>query len=230
MSQFLYLDIETVGVSDPAIVAEIAASIKPPSNYSKAETIADWETNTKPGLVQSAVEKTALDGALGKVVCIGWAWNDEPVVALTTTDEGDLFAASLMSIQETRPQGFNRPVIVGHNVAGFDIRYLWQRAFVLGVKMPAWFPRDPKPWSENVHDTMGMWAGARDYISLDNLCRALGIPGKGEVSGADVGRLWREGMYETIAEYCRSDVERVRFIHRRMLLAMGEAPPKQTAA
>ncbi len=223
MPDFLHLDIETVGTDDAAILAEIAASVIPPGNIKKAETIAEWEANTKPELVKTAIERTALNGAFGQIVCIGWAWNEDPPVALTTTAERDLFAAALLGIGDTRPKHFSKTVIVGHNVASFDIRYLWQRAFVLGVTLPHWFPRDPKPWSDTVHDTMTMWGGARDYISLDDLCKALKLPGKGQISGADVGRLWREGAYDTITEYCRGDVERVRNVHRKMLVAMGEA-------
>ncbi len=230
MPEYLYLDIETVGTSDPRIIAEIEASVTPPGNYKKAESIAEWEANSKPALVKEAVEKTAFSGAVGRVVCTGWAWNDDPAVALTATDEGDLLSAFVQGATDTKPVNFYQPVIVGHNVATFDVRFLWQRAYVLGIRLPAWFPRDARPWADNINDTMAMWSGARESISLDNLCRALSLPGKGNITGADVGKLWAEGAYETIAEYCRGDVERVRNVHRRMLLAMGEVPAKQTAA
>lgn len=220
---YLYLDIETVGASDPEVLKEIEASISPPGNFKKAETIAEWEANTKPELVKEAFAKTALNGALGQIVCIGWAWGDEEPQAVIGQDEATLLDGAIDLISQRKPANYYRPVIVGHNVAGFDIRYLWQRAFVLGVKMPAWFPRDPKPWSEEVHDTMTMWGGARDYIGLDALCRALKLPGKGNISGADVGRLWAAGEHDTVAVYCREDVERVRSIHRKMLVAFGEA-------
>lgn len=222
MAEHLYLDIETVGTSDPAIMAEIAASVTPPGNFKKAETIAEWESSTKPELVKEAIAKTALNGAFGRVVCIGWAWNNDEVRSVIEPDERLLIDSVMDLIHFAKPQTHYQPVIVGHNVAGFDIRYLWQRAIVLGIRMPPWFPRDPKPWSESVHDTMTMWGGTRDYISLDSLCRALGLPGKGNMTGADVGRLWEAGNYEAIASYCAEDVYRVRSIHDRMMVAMGE--------
>jgi hypothetical protein len=222
MPEFLYLDIETIGTSDPQVVAEITASITPPGSMKKAETIAEWESNTKPQLVKEAVEKTALSGAFGKVVAIAWAWNDDPITGLVNDDELTLLTSALMTVSAGKPVNYYKPVLVGHNVAGFDIRYLWQRAFVLGVKMPAWFPRDPKPWGGDIHDTMTMWGGARDYISLDGLCRAMKLPGKGNMTGADVGALWKAGDRETIRTYCMDDVERVRSVHRKMLTALGE--------
>lgn len=223
MPEYLYLDIETIGTSDPEAVREIEASITPPGNYKKAETIAEWETTAKPDLVKEAVAKSALNGALGQIVCIGWAWNDGEVDSFARDDERSLLQLAIDAISDGKPANYHKPIIVGHNVASFDIRYLWQRAFVLGMKMPTWFPRDPKPWSEEVHDTMTMWGGSRDYITLDGLSKALKLPGKGNITGADVGRLWLAGEQDAVAAYCRDDVERVRKIHNKMLLAFGEA-------
>lgn len=115
------------------------------------------------------------------------------------------------------------PTIVGHNVVNFDIRFLWQRAIVLGVRMPNWFPRDPKPWGVETFDTMAAFAGARNMIGMDRLCSALGLEGKGEIDGSMIGDLWAAGEYQKIAEYCRDDVIRTREIHRRMMVAYGEA-------
>ena len=222
MPQYLYLDIETLPTTDETVIAEIEKSITPPGNISKAETIAAWEKDKKPALVAEAVSKSALNGALGHVCCIGWAWGHEGTSAVTGAGEIDLLSHVFKMIEQGKPSGYERPVIVGHFVAGFDIRFLWQRAFVLGVRMPPWFPRDPKPWSQEVNDTMAMWAGARDSISLDNLCKALGLPGKGNIDGSMIADLWAKADYPAITEYCRQDVERVRQVHLKMLHAMGE--------
>lgn len=222
MSNFLYLDIETIPATEAEIIAEIEASVTPPASMKKPETIAKWEAEDKPKAVADAVAKTSFDGAFGKVCCIGWAWNDAET-NYAMQHPGHVSEANvLQAFGAGRGPGFSPPVIVGHFVSGFDIRFLWQRAFVLGVKMPAWFPRDPKPWSDRVHDTMTMWAGNKDSISLDKLCKALGIPGKGNMTGADVAGMWARGEYEAVAEYCRDDVERVRQVHRKMLVAYGE--------
>lgn len=225
MTHYLYLDIETLPTNDAAVMAEIEASITPPGSYKKAETIAEWERETKPGLVKEAIAKTSFSGAAGSVCCIGWAWNDaEPNSILAggrVGDEAAMLRAAAQVLQQTRPSGLERPVIVGHYVAGFDIRFLWQRAFVLGVPLPPWFPRDPKPWSDGIHDTMTMWGG-KESISLDDLCKALLIPGKGNMTGADVASMWERGEHEAVAAYCRDDVSRVRAVHQRMMIALGE--------
>lgn len=224
MPNYLYLDIETIPTRDPEIIAEIAADVKPPAAMKKAETIAEWEETKKADAVSEAVSKTSFDGGYGQVCCIGWAWDDDKPNAFhmdAGTDERGAFEGFASLMGAARPT-FEMPVIVGHNVANFDLRFLWQRAFSLGVTMPAWWPRDPKPWSKEVHDTMTMWAGAKGSISLDRLCRVLGIKGKHDVDGSMVAGMFERGEYDAIAGYCMDDVDMVRAVHRKMLVAMGE--------
>ena len=52
--------------------------------------------------------------------------------------------------------------------------------------------------------------------SMDRLCRLLGIPGKGDISGADVWPMVKAGKLAEVAEYCRGDVERTRALYNRM--------------
>lgn len=224
MTHYLYLDIETLPTANPAVMAEIEASITPPGSYKKPETIAEWERETKPGLVKEAIAKTSFSGAAGSICCVAWAWGSSDPQSLMVSgdrDEASLLRSLSMVLASTRPSGYEKPVIVGHYVAGFDLRFLWQRAFVLSVPLPSWFPRDPKPWSDAIHDTMTMWGG-KESISLDDLCKALLIPGKGNMTGADVAGMWERDEREAVAAYCREDVRRVRAVHQRMMLALGD--------
>lgn len=219
----IYLDIETIPTQSESVRAEIAASITPPASMSKQETIAKWEAEKKPEAVKDAIAKTSFDGALGEICCIGVAVEDEDPITFDRSgvlSENGVIIAALSHINGNQPRTVT---IVGHNVVNFDIRFLWKRAIILGIKMPGWFPRDPKPWDISVFDTMVAFAGVRDTIGLDRLCHALGIPGKGDMDGSKVAGLWERGEYQIIADYCRDDVERVRAVHKRMQLAFGEA-------
>jgi predicted PolB exonuclease-like 3'-5' exonuclease len=222
MTQYLYLDIETVPTTDADRIAEIAASITCPGNISKPESIAAWEVEKKPKLVEEAVAKTSFSGAYGKVCCIGWAWDDFEARSTIGTDEREVIQSAFDRITNGHMSAVPIITIVGHYVANFDLRFLMQRAIVLGIRLPDWLPRDPKPWSREVFDTMAAWAGAKDTISLDNLCRVLGIPGKDGVDGSMVAGMWQRGEYDAIASYCRDDVDRVRSVHRKMQVAFGE--------
>lgn len=221
MSNFLYLDIETIPTTDAHRIAEIAATITCPGNITKPESIAAWEAEKKPKLVEESVAKSSFSGAYGKVCCIGWAWDDGEALSVVG-DEARVLVNAIDRITMSAPQ-YGLTTIVGHYVANFDLRFLMQRAIVLGIPLPAWFPRDPKPWSREVFDTMTAWAGAKDSISLDNLCKVLGIPGKDGVDGSMVAGMWQRGELDAIAEYCRADVERVRNVHRKMQVALGAA-------
>lgn len=220
---YLYLDIETIPAQSDEARERVAASVKPPAQMKKADTIAAWEKDQKAAAVEEAIAKTSLSGAYGHVCCVGFAFDDEAAQTVSwplqhkDEEEALRYLASFLSV------GNRIPTVVGHNVANFDIRFLWQRAMVLGVTMPRWFPRDPKPWSNEVFDTMTAFAGAREFISMDALCAALGIEGKADVDGSMIGQMFANGEHQAIADYCRQDVERTRKIHRRMMIALGEA-------
>lgn len=221
----LFLDIETIPTDNSLHILRIAGDIKPPANMKKPETIAEWEATAKQEAIAEAVAKTSFNGAFGQVCCIGWAWDDaEPHYLVMGDDmtEEELMVLAVHLINNGRPEGYERPVIVGHYVADFDLRFLWQRAFVNGVRMPAFWPVDPKSWGKEVKDTMLMWAGAKGTISLDNLCKALGVPGKTDVDGSMVAEMWKNKEYQRIGEYCAMDVERVRACYRKMQVAYGE--------
>lgn len=137
---------------------------------------------------------------------------DEALKSLVEQGRSDIDAVRL-EIQRHRVV----PVIVAHH-AGFDIRYIWQRAIVLGVTPPAWWPIDARPWDQDrVQDTMTMWAGHGNRIGLDRLCKALGIPGKQGVDGSKVWDLVRDGRVDKVVDYCDDDVRRLRSVHRRLI-------------
>lgn len=205
----LFIDIETIGTEDPAVVAEIAATIAPPANISKAETLAAWEAEKKPVAVNEAVAKTAFDGGLGRVIVFGYAIDDGPAQSIFAA-EPELLARI--------PAMRGSCNVVGHNVT-WDIRFLWQRFLVNQVPMPSWVRNAvrAKPWDNC--DTMTLWNPERDKkVSLERLCRLLSIPSsKNGLDGSKVWDAFREGRILEIAAYCRADVEATRACYRRML-------------
>ena len=217
----LFLDIESIPTDDPTVIAEIESSISPPGNISKPESVAQWVSEKKPALVRESISKTSFNGAHGSIACIAWAWNDDEPQVLDTRSFNEFTVLSEFSRLVSAKKAF-APKIVGHYVADFDLRFLWQRAFIHGVRMPAFWPRDPKPWSQEVRDTMQMWAGSKGTISLDNLCKALGIEGKNGFDGSMVAEAWKNGEYDKVTYYCMDDVRRARAAYKRMLVAYGE--------
>ena len=226
----IYLDIETAPTTDPLVREQLALEIKPPGNMSKAETIAAWEEEKKPALVDEAMKKTALDGALGAVAVIGVAFGDDEPEAFWVDDtrphnhEPEVLRSFFQRLEQAVAEGYRvDPIFVGHNVAGFDLRFLFQRAVILGIKPPACIPFMAKPWDERVYDTMVQWAGVRDTIKMDKLARALGLPGKQGLDGSKVADYIAAGRIAEVANYCINvDVRQVREIHRRMTFSTGD--------
>lgn len=240
----LYLDIETIPSQAPGAREACAGRISPPGSMKKAETIAAWERDEKPVLVEEAWRRTALDGSLGHVISIAYALDDGEVggVGPGRVDrhwtavpfggaDGETWRpdyASWLGIEaerldmafrgmEERLQADAPPTVVAHH-ADFDVRFLYHRAVILGVRLPTWWPVNERIGGDRVYCTMQAWAGYRERIGLDRLCRALGIPGKDGLDGAGVYDAWLSGEEgcERIWRYNSGDVQRVRSVHRRL--------------
>ena len=209
----VYFDLETIPCQSAEYRTRVREGIKPPGTIKKPESILQWLEENAETATDEVVAKTSFDPAYGHICCIGWAIGDDPVQSLsapTVSDEADI----LRSLFDALPK-MGMAKFIGHYITGFDLRFIMCRAIVLGVKIPSIWPRDPKPWDQSVFDTMVAWAGARGTISQDRLCEALGLSGKGDFDGSMVAAAWANGEHDRIAEYCRSDVETVRAIHRR---------------
>lgn len=207
----IFVDIETLPVQCPERRAKLISEAKPPANMSKPETIAKWREENADAIIA----KTSFDPAAGHICSIAWAVGDGPVEHITASDGLEFEALCIGTFFANLPtQGLCR--FIGHYITGFDLRFIMCRAIVLGVKVPALWPRDPKPWDQQVFDTMTAWAGAKGTISLDRLCEALGIESpKGELTGAGVAQAWQDGRFDEIAAYNSKDVVAVREVFRK---------------
>lgn len=220
----LYLDIETIPTAREDVRQYIAATVKPPGNISKAETIAKWIAESKAEAVEEAIEKTGLDGSFGRVCVIGWAHGDE-AVQTALSDKNEIFVLNEFArhMNGTLLTAQYDQTVVGHNVSAFDLRFLLQRFIVNGIKPPLVIQRaaQAKPWEmDKVFDTMVQWAGVGNRISLDKLCLALDIESpKGDMDGSKVAAYVAAGRIAEVAAYCQRDIEATRAVHRRMTFA-----------
>ena len=216
----IILDIETIQTQRDDVAAYIAATVKPPATYKKPESIAAWHKEEGPQAIADAVAKTGLDGAFGQVVCIGYDLHDtgEPD-AVYGLDERDVLMRFNAALDTIPHNMHNATTVVGHNVSAFDLRYLWQRYVVNGIRphpiinMAA----QAKSCDVKIYDTMTQFAGHGNRISLDKLCLALGIPSpKGDMDGSMVNQAVKDGRLLEVVEYCKRDVKATREVYRRM--------------
>ena len=223
----LYLDIETLPSNDLVIIAEIEAAIKPPGVMSKAETIAKWEIEENPKAIKDALSKTSFDSIRGSIACIAWAFDDKPVqvvgvdVSITESQMLNDFYESVREFVRVEYHGGQTTsglTVVGHNVAGFDLPFLKHRSIIHGIKPQQDIRKamNAKPWDSCIADTMLMWSSDREKrVSMDKLCKAFGIAGKGDFDGSMVADTWPVDPIK-VMEYCKDDVERTRHIYKRL--------------
>jgi 3'-5' exonuclease len=221
----LFVDIETVPTQRVDVIAAIRAEVESEAEakaesirrqYVKPETVEKHLAELRasvPSLIDAAHRRTALDGGFGEVLAIGWAIEDQPAktrIRRLDEPEADLLRAFFAELPAPTLTALRW---IGHNIVNFDLRFLWQRCLVLGIRPPVPIPLEDSR-EGLVFDTMLAWAGRwnRDkWPSLDELCRVFALPSpKGDLDGSQVWSHAQAGRYEEIAEYCLRDVEAVR--------------------
>lgn len=219
------------------LAADIEA-IRAPGNYKDADKIAAWLSNEGQQKAQAlrdafdadvdaAYRKTGLDGAYGQICVIGFAVDNGKPQTVWSPDwqspacESELLEDFYIALGDMISPSAERSItVVGHNVASFDLRFMVQRSIVRGIRPHGVISRaaQAKPWeSDKVFDTMVQWAGVGNRISLDKLCKALGIQSpKGDITGATVWDAVQAGRIAEVADYCAGDVLATREVHRRL--------------
>ena len=113
--------------------------------------------------------------------------------------------------------------LVGHNIIGFDLPFIFQRALAHSLKARP-FVNLGDYNVRGVFDTMHRWwLGARRHVSLDDVAWALGIESSktAEVEGSKVFDLYQAGKLDLIREYNLNDVRVTRQVYERMVASFG---------
>lgn len=225
----IYIDIETIPTSRKDVRESVSAGVSAPANYKKAETIAEWMATEGEAKRREAVAKTALDGTWGEVICIGMAINDDPVIVLDRRSYeeeyllrsfSEMLNGKCMLLCKSGELWQPETVWIGHNLIDFDLRFLWQRCKIIGVKLPFELPIGKPQYGRGprIFDTMKEWAGYGNRVSQKNLELAFNIERSDPLlmGGADVFSAYEAGKIEDIKQHCAEDIRCLREIYRRM--------------
>lgn len=186
---------KTIGPFDPASVKY--GNIKDPGKrQEKLEAVKLLHEASIEGLIvekesyeREWLSKAALDAMTGQVLAIGVKIDFDCLPLIDT--QGDPPEEDLLISRFWESAGRWDGPIVGHNIFGFDLPFLIQRSWLLGIDVPEWI-RQGRYWSPKFIDTMTVWNMGQPgkYTKLDLICRALGVEGKMEgVNGGDFASL-----------------------------------------
>ncbi len=196
-----FIDIETLEANQDKypLIKEIQARR---DHYKKA-----------PRKFSSVLEETSLNGAFGRIFCIGIASTSGPTEILCDTEE-TMLKRFWQKVHKTK-------LFVGFNIFDFDLKFIWQRSIILGIKPTQnikFIRGSNSPIYDIYHEWSGWSGGVGSRVSLDALAKVLNIPSpkSGNLDGSQVSKAFREGRFEEICEYCKSDVEATREIYKRM--------------
>ncbi len=157
------------------------------------------------------VALTSFDGAFGRIACISYAINDEPTQSL--------FGNEKEILEKFWDIAKDIDLFVGFNIMDFDLRFIYQRSVVFGVK-PSRELSFRRYANSPIYDVMYEWVkwNTREFITLDKLAKALGFESSkgGEVEGKNVAKAFEKGRIKEICDYCEKDVELTRKIYKKM--------------
>ena len=206
----IFIDCETAPTTEQWFLDEI--KIDPPGNYKKPESIAKWREDNEEAERQRVIEKTAVDTSMARIICLCYAFEDEPVIDLVGNEKTmlEVFFEDL-----ARSKGLMHSRLIGHNIINFDIPLIFHRAIINGITPHPAFHMHYTPWGGECFDTMTEWAGTKGRISQHNLARLLGIETQ-DTDGSQVPQLYADGKIDEIAQKCAFDVEQNRKIYRRI--------------
>lgn len=154
---------------------------------------------------------TSFDGAFGRIICIGYAKDNQPTEVLYGEEKQIL--KDFWEISRTARK------FIGFNVMDFDLRFIYQRSIVNGVP-PTQNLSFARYRSDPIYDLMWEWRKWSMYpsVSLDTLAKALGFPSSkdGGIEGKDVWKAYQDNRQQEIYDYCMRDVEVTRLIYQKM--------------
>lgn len=186
-------------------------TLSPPATHKYPEALERWYRQK----VDDRVERAALSPLEGCVTAFACAplWDRDdaaPTAYVDRDDEAALIVQLMDSLQFAADGG--APQLAGFNVVEFDIPFITQRAAVHSIRLPKWWPVNPRRY--------GAVMEARDILEQGRLATWLdrfSLPPKlGD--GKDAPNM----TDEQLLEYVRNDVVVERSLLRRLSFVSPE--------
>lgn len=156
------------------------------------------------------------------------------IMSVTCLDE-PLFRPEEMVARFWKGVELFKSCLVSFNGRKFDIPVLELAAFRYGIQLPWHFKGEPQQrsfknkiprgrYSDHHLDLFEFFSNYNSYPlagGLNLLAKLIGIPGKFEMSGANVYSMIQAGKYSAVNEYCSFDVLDTYFVFLRTRVLTG---------
>ena len=209
-----FYDLETLPTNDESVIKDLEKTICPPGNIKKPESITIWMEENKESALAELIANTSFDGLYGRIACIAWCSDDDKILSTSAASpESEAIEMYYEYLSFSQDKHF-----CGHKIHSFDLPFLKHRSIILDIAPPnaLWKAMNAKDWDDCIKDTLLMWSNDKwKKGSMDRLCKALGIAGKGDFNGSMVAETWPKDPQKVI-DYCIDDVRRTREIYKRL--------------
>ena len=238
-------DIETVPAANKQpFIDDAKANFKAPSTMTKSQAGADlklsadeikftsasdltarWEREMAdqkaPELAEANWRKTSLDGTKGRILSIAYQSDHSAGLHINPPEnERDTIQAFFAGLSQSLSlHGKGRPpFFVGHNLT-FDLKFLFRRCVILGIRPPFELPFKGRHRSD-YFCTMQAWCEYGERISLASLSEALSIESTNDIDGSMICDMWLQGQYEKIGAYNQDDVALTMQVYKALTFAV----------
>lgn len=187
------------------------------------ESIAEYEDkllNGESNHWTSIQEDAALDALTGQVLAIGYSGRAVRIEHQIECSETDMLSRFWEMFTNCKTQGRQ---LVGFNLRGFDVPFIYQRSIILGIDIPKGVFNNNRFLSDTFTDLRDLWlaSSGQQKGRLDSICRACGIGAKPDgIGGADFARLYRNETTRVMAlDYLANDLAMTKALASRFGLS-----------
>src|SRR5579872_804782 len=124
---------------------------------------------------------------------------------------------------------YSKAKLVTFNGRGFDIPLLELAAFRYGYTFKEHYQNNRNRYygSIDLLEFFGNYGACRVEGGLNLLAKLIGMPGKTDIKGEDVYRMYLEGKYQEINDYCLFDTIDTYIVFLRSRILTGEITKEQ---
>ncbi len=126
----------------------------------------------------------------------------------------------------------NKTHLISWNGRRFDLPVIVYRSLKYGIPLEWYYENSSYRYRYTTEGHCDLADYITDYYAsevpnLDFVAKLIGLPGKTDISGADVQKMFEDGQIENIASYCTSDILQTYLVFIKFLLVKGDINKKE---